>query len=243
MITLYSFGPGFGLPDPSPFVTKAEVLLKMAELSYRVDTSGFRKAPKGKLPYIEDDGEIVADSTFIRWHLEKKYSVDFDRGLSPEQCAVAWAFEKMLEDHLYWAMIHVRWVDEGNFAKGPATFFQKIPALIRPFILGRIRRRIRQILRGQGFGRHSPDEIAALGTRSVEATANFLGSRPFMMGTEPTGLDATAFAFVAGVLCPVFDTPVRDAAERHQNLKRYVGRMTARFYPDQVEIAGCRAAA
>ena len=29
MITLYAFGPQFGLPDPSPFVTKADVLLKM----------------------------------------------------------------------------------------------------------------------------------------------------------------------------------------------------------------------
>jgi hypothetical protein len=45
------------------------------------------------------------------------------------------------------------------------------------------------------------------------------------------------------VLCPLFDTPLRSAAERHENLKRYVGRMTARFYPDQVEIAGCKAAA
>ncbi len=75
MITLYSFGPGFGLPDPSPFVTKAEVLLKMAGLPYRVDTGGFNKAPKGKLPYIEDNGEMIADSTFIRWHLEKKYNI------------------------------------------------------------------------------------------------------------------------------------------------------------------------
>jgi len=32
MITLYSFGPAFGLPDPSPFVTKAATLLKMAGL-------------------------------------------------------------------------------------------------------------------------------------------------------------------------------------------------------------------
>jgi len=67
MITLYSFGPGFGLPDPSPFVTKAEVLLKMAELPYRTDTTGFKKAPKGKLPYIDDEGKMIADSTFIRW--------------------------------------------------------------------------------------------------------------------------------------------------------------------------------
>ena len=66
MITLYSFGPGFGLPDPSPFVTKVEALLKMAKLPYRMDTTGFTKAPKGKLPYIEDDGVTVSDSTFIR---------------------------------------------------------------------------------------------------------------------------------------------------------------------------------
>jgi hypothetical protein len=63
------------------------------------------------------------------------------------------------------------------------------------------------------------------------------------MATEPTGVDATMFAFVAGMLCPVFDTPIRTAAERHDNLKRYVGRMTARFYPDYAEIAGVKAAA
>src|SRR3974390_967414 len=44
MITLYSFGPSNGLPEISPFVMKAEVLLKMAGLPYRTDTSGFRKA-------------------------------------------------------------------------------------------------------------------------------------------------------------------------------------------------------
>lgn len=50
MIALYTFGPGFGLPDPSPFVMKAEVLLKMAKLPYRTDTTGFAKAPKGQAP-------------------------------------------------------------------------------------------------------------------------------------------------------------------------------------------------
>jgi hypothetical protein len=34
MITLKGFGPAFGLPDPSPFVTKVEMLLKMAGLPY-----------------------------------------------------------------------------------------------------------------------------------------------------------------------------------------------------------------
>jgi glutathione S-transferase len=127
MITLYTFGPAFGLPDPSPFVIKAETLLKMSGLPYQTRTGELGNAPKGKLPYIEDDGELVADSTFIRWHLERKHRVDFDRGLDAEQRATAWAFEKMAEDHLYWALVDALWLDDTNFRKGPATFFARFP--------------------------------------------------------------------------------------------------------------------
>ena len=63
------------------------------------------------------------------------------------------------------------------------------------------------------------------------------------MGMEPTGADATMFPFVANALCPVFDSPMRAAAERHDNLRRYVGRMTLRYYPEMPEMAGCKAAA
>jgi glutathione S-transferase len=242
MITLYTFGPAFGLPDPSPFVTKAELLLKMAGVPFRTDTGGFNKAPKGKLPYIEDDGERIADSTFIRWHLEKKYRLEFDRGLSAEQRAIAWAFEKMAEDNLYWTGVDSRWNDDANFYKGPVKFFDKAPAPLRPIVVAMIRRQVRKRLEAQGTGRHSAAEIAALGARSTDAIAAYLGQKPFFMGSEPTGVDATMFAFVAGLLCPLFDTPIRTAAERHDNLKRYVGRMTARFYPDHAEIAGVKAA-
>ena len=121
MITLFGAGPQFGLPDPSPFVSKVEVLLKMAELAYRNDPSGFGKAPKKKIPFIDDDGVIVPDSTFIRLYLEKKYGIDFDAGLSPAERAAAWAFEKMCEDHLYWAMVYERWTDDTNSTRAPAS--------------------------------------------------------------------------------------------------------------------------
>jgi glutathione S-transferase len=237
MITLYAFGQAFGLPDVSPFVTKVETLLKMAGLEYAVDTGGFNKAPKGKLPYIVDDGETIADSTFIRWHLEKKYGVDFDKGLDEEQRAVAWSFEKMLEDHAYWTVLHARWVDDGNFDAGMGQFFQRIPLPMRLIIPRVARRQIRAELHGHGMGRHAEEEIVALGKRSLDAAATFLADKPFMMGDGPTGLDATAFAFMAGALCPIFETPLRDAAERHGNLKAYVRRMAERYYPDNTEIA------
>jgi glutathione S-transferase len=243
VITLYTFGPAFGLPDPSPFVMKAEVLLKMAKLAYRTDTGGFSKAPKGKLPYIDDDGTIVADSTFIRWHIEKKYRIDFDRGLDAPQRATAWAFEKMIEDNLYWVIVRDRWMDDANFRNGPIRFFDRVPAPIRPFVAALIRRKVRGALHGHGLGRHSNDEILALGARSIAAIADFLADKPFFFGAEPTGVDATVFAFVAGTLCPHFSSKTRTVAKRHDNLRRYVGRMTARFYPELGEVAGCKAAA
>jgi glutathione S-transferase len=236
MITLYTFGPAFGLPDMSPFVTKVEMLLKMAGLDYRVQTGGFNKAPKGKLPFIEDDGEAVADSVFIRWHLEKKYDADFDEGLDAEQRATAWAFEKMLEDHVYWAFLHSRWVDDGNFNKGPLAFFQRMPLPMRLIVPRVARRQIKAQIQGQGMGRHTPEEIVALGTRSIDATAAFLADKPFMMGAEPTGLDATAFPFIGGAFCPLFETPLRDAVGSHDNLKRYVRRVAERYYPEQAEM-------
>jgi glutathione S-transferase len=237
VITLYTFGPAFGLPDPSPFVTKAEMLLKLAGLPYRTDSGGFRKAPKGKLPYIEDDGTRVADSTFIRFHLEGKHGIDFDPGLTPEQKAVAWAVEKMCEDHLYWAVVHDRWIDDANFERGPARFFERAPAPIRPLVKMFIRRQVRGKLDGHGMGRHAPADIARLARRDLDALAAVLGDKAFLMGERPCGADATVFAFVAGVLCPVFETPTRHAAEGHANLVAYRDRLIARYYPELAKAA------
>lgn len=232
MITLYVFGPNFGLPDPSPFNTKAEVLLKMAGQPYKTDTNGMRKAPKGKLPYIDDAGTRVADSTFIRAHLENTYGVDFDKGLSAADKAIAWAFEKMCEDHLYWAVMDSRWMVDANFDKGPRQFFSFVPRPARPAVIAMIRRQVKRNLWGQGFGRHSRAEIEELAKRDLDAIAAFLGDKPWLMGEAPCGADAAIFAFVTGALCRHFDSPIRTSAERHANLVAYRDRGMKRWFPE-----------
>ena len=191
MITLYKLGPEFGLPEPSPFVTKAEILLKMAGLPYKIDLKGFSKAPKGKLPYIEDEGKIVANSTFIRFHIERKYGFDFDAGLAEAQKGYAWAIEKMCEDHLYWLAVEVRFLDPRNFEAGPAEFLKVAPAPIRPLVKMFVLRNIRKTLRLQGLGRHSADDRAALGRRDLRAISQALGDKPFLFGEAPCGADAS----------------------------------------------------
>jgi glutathione S-transferase len=232
MITLYTFGQFFGLPDPSPFVMKAELLLKLSGLEYKTDSRGFRGAPKGKLPYIDDNGTVVADSTLIRLYLEQKHSIYFDRGLSTHDRGVAWAVEKMLEDHFYWALIQWRWLNKENFARGPKAFFRRAPAIIRPLVERMVLKRIRRNLHGQGLGRHTEAENTAMASRAIDALAQILGDNRYFLGPEPCGADATVFAFVAATLTPTFPSPIRDKMQSMNNLVAYRDRMMAEFYPD-----------
>jgi glutathione S-transferase len=232
MITLYTFGSYFGLPDASPFVFKGEMLLKIAGLEYRKTRKGLARGPKGKLPYIDDDGTIVADTTLIRLYLEQKYGIDFDRGLSVRDRGVAWATEKMLEDHLYWVLVYWRWMDDANFERGPANFFKRAPAIVRPIAKWKIRGNVRRTLHAQGIGRHSEAEMTVLSDRAFEALSQVLGDNAYLMGNTPCGADATAFAFIATALSPVFESPARAKARALPNLTAYRDRMMAEFYPE-----------
>jgi len=57
--------------------------MKLAGIPYEAHKqTDPRKAPKKKIPYIEDGGEEIGDSTFILKHLKSKFG---DRS-SPNDC-------------------------------------------------------------------------------------------------------------------------------------------------------------
>jgi glutathione S-transferase len=234
VIKLYTYGPMFGLPDASPFVMKAQMLLKLSGVPYETDTRGFTKAPKGKLPYIRDGETVIADSTFIRLHLEKKYQHDFDAGLSTRDRGVAWTTEKMLEDHFYWHLVYWRWLDQDNWIKGPKNFFKRAPVVIRPLVERMVLKSLRRTLHGQGVGRHDDYEKTLLCNRAIEALSQVLGDNQYLMGDKPCGADATAFAFVAGGLPDLFQSPLQEKLSRTGNLVAYRDRIMKEFYPDFV---------
>ena len=231
-ITLYSTGAGFGMPETSPFVLKTEVQLKMAGLVYEKSFCIPPQAPHGKVPYIEDQGEIVSDSTFIRAHIERKYELDLDEGLDVRQRAESWAIERLLEDHLYFAMMWFRWIDPDNFAKGPARFVDRAPEAERDQLRQQMQARKLEDLRSHGLGRHSREQIVALGLRSIDALAVLLGEKRYLFGERHSAVDATAFGVLASVLTPFFDSPLRSGVERHPSLVAYVDRMMGHYFPE-----------
>ena len=92
MVKLYQFPSAFGLPNASPFCMKLDTWLRMAGLSCeRSCGADLRKAPRGKMLYIEDDGRAVADSSLIIDYLTKQYSVTLDAHLTPREWGEAFA--------------------------------------------------------------------------------------------------------------------------------------------------------
>lgn len=231
MITLYGAGANFGLPEVSPYVTKTEVHLRMAGLAYAKEAATPQMSPKGQLPWLDDDGELIADSHFIRQHLERKYGLDFDEGLTGAERAQAWAIERMVENHLGWTLV-VRWLIPENYAKGPAQFFSALPPAMQEDMRRDIQGRIGESLRAVGVGRHTEAEILGLGVRSLAALSALLGEKPFLMGRRPTGVDAIAFGVLAGLMVPYFEAPIRHRAMSFRNLVAYVDRMMAGVYPE-----------
>jgi glutathione S-transferase len=239
-ITLYGGGPAFGLPEVSPYVTKTEVQLHLAGLDYQKVFSRPDQSPKGQLPWIVDGDEAIADSTFIRAYIERKFGMDLDAGLSPVERAQAWAIERMLENHLGWAAGYFRFLVPANFEKGPAHWFDGAPAEAREGLKRDLLDQVAINLKAAGITRHREDEILALGERSLAALSTLLGERAYLFGAKPSGVDATTFSVLAAIMTPFFDSPLRQSALRYDNLVDYVVRMMAVHYPDHPWSAGCK---
>lgn len=233
MITLYQFKPTFNLPNASPFCMKVETFLKLAGLPYTVEIlHDPRKAPKGKLPYITDGKTSVADSTLIVQYLTKTYGKDLNQHLSTEEKALSHAMKIMMEEHLYWVTLYSRWVDERYWPATREAFFGHLPPLIKNLVPKLIQESMKKQLHAQGTGRHTPDEIYAMGKLGIDALATFLADKPYLMGDRISEVDATAYAFAANLIVPPLDTPLAITARAHPNLVDYCARIKAQYFND-----------
>lgn len=221
--------PGaWGLPSISPFCLKLDVWLRLARLPFRsvVDATPFR-GPKGKLPWIEHEGQSIGDSSFIIAYLERRFGCDPDARLTAAERAVAHALQRLVEENLYWVLVHDRWVVEENWRTFKDVVLGGVPAALRPLIAPIARRGVRRQLVGHGMGLHARDEIHAIGLRDLAALAHFLGDKPFLMGAEPSSIDASAYGLLANIVNVPIASPIKDEARKRANLVAWVERVGA----------------
>jgi glutathione S-transferase len=233
MIKLYQFEPALGLPNASPFCMKLETYLRMAGLPFEIPTATLdhlRRAPLGKMPYIEDEGRILADSSFIIEDLKSRYGDPLDAWMTAPERATALAFQRLLEENLYWAVVYTRWVEPQGWEMTREAFFGKLPAPLNWIVPPLARRGLIKELRGHGMGRHSREEILAIGRRDITALADFLDDKAFFMGAVPSSLDACAYAFLANLIWVPLASELKLHAQKYPQLQAYCERMRCRYH-------------
>jgi len=229
MIKLYKFGPAFGLRETGPFVLKLMTYMRLAGIPFEEVVQGDpRKAPKKKIPYIEDGDKTIGDSTFIIKHLKSKFGDPLAEGFSAEQLAAGHALKVMLEERTYWAgMIYPRWVKTDHHNLIANTFFGEIPKFIRMPIFRTIAKGQKKAVDAHGIGRHTDAEIYGLGLDDVKTVEAFLGDKKFILGDRPAEVDATTYAFLSGMAADVFPTPIQTYIKSSETLDGYLSRMDA----------------
>jgi len=237
MIKVYKFGPAFGLPDASPFVVKVETYLRMTGQKYEAVTGDVRKAPRTQLPFVDIDGKVIPDSTAIVDHLEAARSEKLDAHLDAGQRAVALAFKSMLEEHLYFGILFMRWATDDGWTVFEPSLREMlgrmgVPSLLRGVVSGSARKQVIGRTRTQGIGRQPRTEIAGTCMKILDAFAEHLGAGPYVCGDRPTTYDATAYAFATGVLCSAFDNELRKHASTKKGLVSYADRMREQYWKD-----------
>jgi glutathione S-transferase len=231
-IVLHQFSPNWGLPNSSPFCMKLETYLRMAELPYElVFEDKLDKAPKKKMPYIEDDGQKIGDSNLVIEYLQKKYGDRTDAHLSPTDRAISLAMRRLIDENLYWCIVYSRWIDEKNWPITRAAYFGNLPPILNQLLPPLIRKSTVKNLLGHGMGKHSATEVYEIGCRDIQALSDFLGDREFFIGDRPTILDATAYASIANLIKIPMESPLKTKTEGLANLVSFSERMTAKFYP------------
>lgn len=207
-ITLYSYPTLFGVADNNGYGLKIFAFLRLVGLPFAhehlFDASS---APRGQLPYIVDDGEIVGDSETIVAHLTRKYGLTIDAALSERQRALSLLVTRLLDD-LYWVMSFSRWKDERHWPAFRAALLREHPSLTEDG-LARARDYNFQRYFFQGIGRCEPDAAYERGLADLAVLAGLIAEGGFVHGAEPTGIDAGIYGFIANIHFYDIDTPLK----------------------------------
>ena len=220
-------------PNLSPFCTKLECYLRMAEIPYKTAAMQIGKAPKGKIPYVVlPDSTAMGDSQLIIEHLERALATEgkpaLDDGLSARDRALGHLARRTLEEAFYFVTMYTRWNTDAGYAAMRDEFKKFLPGLIIPLI----RRDNRKKLHIQGTGRHSLDEAMGFGAADLESCSELLGDKPFLLGDRPRTADCTLYAYLEGLLGFPVDSPLRARVAARANLVDYRRRIRERWWKD-----------
>ncbi|STY31039.1 Uncharacterised protein [Legionella wadsworthii] len=209
MIILYSYPELFGLPDNNPFGLKVDTFLRLAKIEYQHEhIINTENAPRGQLPYLNDNNVIISDSNLILQHLSQKY-VNLDEDLTKEQKNIHFLITRMLDNHLYWIMSYSRWQDDQFWPLFKTEFLNQLPDLSES-TLERVRAYNIEKYTYQGIGRYSATANYEAGIEDLKSILFILGEKEYIFGNKIHSLDACCYGFLANIAYFEIETPLKN---------------------------------
>jgi len=246
-VYLFQFTRSPQIPSISPFCLKLESWLKLHGIKYQnVDHKCKHRSKKGMLPFIELNGEEIADSNMIIETLSKKFDKEMPAELTQDQKNVQHAMVAMVENHLHWTIVYWKSKDVDNILKGYKLNLQsaigsKAPASLLNFYFKYTfcRKGLKRV-RSNGMGVHTAEEIETFGKKDLLTLSEMLGEKEFFFGSEPAMLDLVVFSQVGQLVMVDSEhaCPLRDYLEADcKNLVALVNRMKDRCWADHWDAA------
>jgi glutathione S-transferase len=220
VLTLYSYPELFGLPDNNPYGLKVFAFLKLARLPFRHEhIFDAKAAPRGQLPYIDDDGQHVGDSDTIVAHLIGKHRLKIDDALTRSQRDIDLMVRRTLDD-LYWVMSYSRWKDPQFWPLFRDEMLRTHSNLTAAGLEDAQRYNFERY-RYQGIGRYEPADVYKRGLADLQVLADLVGDSGFLFGSRPASGDAGVYGFLANIYFYRIDTPLRAFVGSRHNLVRH----------------------
>ncbi len=188
------------------------------------------QAPRGKIPFVELDGERLGDSQVIIEELTRRRGLTLDVGLTAQELATARFVRRTLEEATYFAILRQRWLEEDGWQEQYPAFKVLLPAPLAPLAIPLIRRKVRNAAGSQGIGRYTRDEFIAMAVADLGAVETVLGVGAFLLGDAPRSVDATVYALLVALQKHLGATAAH-AASRSPRLLAYTERIGARYWP------------
>ena len=178
MIELHQFPKLGNMPNSSPFCMKLESYLIAQKVPYQnFYSADLRRSPTGKMPYIKKQNKLYSDSSFIIDLFEAESATPMQQSLTAVEKSQTLAYQRLCEEHLYWALVYSRWVDVTalNNWRSIVQEGTKLPKLLFGMIFKVMTKNATKQVYEQGLGRLTQTQIYQKADEDLFALSTFLG--------------------------------------------------------------------
>uniref|UniRef100_A0A914D344 Uncharacterized protein n=1 Tax=Acrobeloides nanus TaxID=290746 RepID=A0A914D344_9BILA len=233
VVYLYQFPRTPYSPNLSPFCLKLEAFLRLHEIKYEPIFTFSGRSKKGLLPFIELNGEHIADSQLIILHLKKYFNIQDE--LTNEQKAIERAFDRLIESTFFNA---VNWLKvRDNLPEFVGTIlslrFGKsldfLKYVVAPFLMINLKNRFET----EGTAKHSDEEIMTILRNDLQAVETYLGDKEYFFGDQPSQIDIEVFAHVAAIYYVPYHHVSKDLIETEfPQILKHTQKVAKRFFSE-----------